>query len=80
MKHLAEDIAAEVRGIGELHNRIRVDDGRSWLGPAGEAVRSGNHGGEAQTGSGFASSDRLRDPIGVNERTEDGTRGRGPGS
>ena len=80
MKHLAEDIAAEVRGIGELHNRIRVDDGRSWLGPAGEAVRSGNHGGEAQTGSGFASSDRLRDPIGVDERTEDGNEGRGPGS
>lgn len=80
MKHLAEDIAAELRGITELHNRIRVDDGKSWLGPTGQAVRSGNHGGEAQTGSGFASSDRLRDPLGVDERTEDGNEGRGPSS
>lgn len=50
MKHLAEDIAAEVRGVGELHNRISVDDGRSWLGPPGQAVRSGSN----QPGSGFS--------------------------
>lgn len=80
MKHLAEDIAAELHGITELHNRIRVDDGRSWLGPPGKAVRSGNDGGEAQTGSGFSSSERLRDPLGVDDRTESSNEGRGPSS
>ncbi|MCE7031538.1 BON domain-containing protein [Lysobacter sp. GX 14042] len=81
MKHLAEDIAAELHGVAELHNRIRVDDGKSWLGPPGEAVRSGNHqGGESQIGSGFSSSGRLRDPLGVDERSEDRDQGRGPSS
>ena len=54
MKHLAEDIAAAVHGVGELHNRIRADDGTSWLGPPGRAVRTGDREGHGKPGSGFS--------------------------
>lgn len=52
MKHLAEDLAAAVQGVREVHNRIHVDGGSSSFGPAGRAVRSGDD----QQGSGFSSS------------------------
>ena len=51
MKHRAEDIADSVRGVADIENRIRVDDGRASFG-AGGAVRSGLD----QPGSGFSSS------------------------
>lgn len=41
MKHRAEDIADGVRGVADLDNRIRVDDGRASFGRGG-AVRSGH--------------------------------------
>lgn len=59
MKHLAEDLADEVRGVRDIENRIRVDNGSSSFGPAGEGVRSG----ENQVGSGFSSSGRINDPL-----------------
>jgi len=59
MKHLAEDLADEVRGVREIENRIRVDNGSSSFGPAGEGVRSG----ENQIGSGFSSSGRISNPL-----------------
>ena len=59
MKHLAEDIADEVRGVREIENRIRVDNGSSSFGPPGEGVRSG----ENQVGSAFSSSGRISDPL-----------------
>ena len=52
MKHLAEDLAAAVQGVREVHNRISVDRGSASFGPAGRAVRSGMD----QQGSGFSSS------------------------
>lgn len=52
MKHLAEDLAAAVPGVREVHNRIAVDRGARSFGPAAQAVRSG----EDQQGSGFSSS------------------------
>ncbi|HZX79791.1 MAG TPA: BON domain-containing protein [Lysobacter sp.] len=51
MKHRAEDIAESVRGVVDIENRIRVDDGTASFGTGG-AVRSGN----SQPGSGFSSS------------------------
>lgn len=50
MKHRAEDIADGVRGVVDIDNRIRVDDGTASFG-AGGAVRSG----PSQPGSGFSS-------------------------
>ena len=51
MKHRAEDIAESVRGVTDIENRIRVDDGTASVGPGG-AVRAGL----GQQGSGFSSS------------------------
>ncbi|MDQ3206268.1 MAG: BON domain-containing protein [Pseudomonadota bacterium] len=51
MKHRAEDLVDAVRGIKEIHNRIRVDRGADSFGPPGAAVRSG----QDQIGSGFSS-------------------------
>jgi hypothetical protein len=51
MKHRAEDIAEAVRGVVDIENRIRVDDGMKSFGTGG-AVRSGH----SQQGSGFSSS------------------------
>lgn len=51
MKHRAEDIADGVRGVKDIENRIRVNDGSSSFGTGG-AVRSGL----GQQGSGFSSS------------------------
>lgn len=51
MKHRAEDIADGVRGVRDIDNRIRVDDGSGSFGTGG-AVRSGH----SQQGSGFSSS------------------------
>ncbi|UTA53408.1 BON domain-containing protein [Lysobacter soli] len=53
MKHLAENLAAEVQGVREVHNRIHVDKGARSFGPPGHAVRSGYD----QQGSGFSSSE-----------------------
>ena len=52
MKHLAENLAAEVQGVREVNNRIQVDKGAKSFGPPGRAVRSGFD----QQGSGFSSS------------------------
>lgn len=57
MKRRAEDIAAQARGVRDIHNRIRYDDGTASFGPAGRAVRSGND----QLGSGFSSSERTQE-------------------
>lgn len=51
MKHRAEDIADGVRGVVDIENRVRVDDGTASFGTGG-AVRSG----QSQPGSGFSSS------------------------
>ena len=59
MKHLAEDLADAVRGVKDIDNRIRVDNGASSFGPPGQAVRSGDN----QVGSGFSSSGRISDPL-----------------
>ena len=55
MKRLAEDIAAQARGVRDIRNRLRYDDGSASFGPSGRAVRSGND----QLGSGFSSSERT---------------------
>lgn len=61
MKHMAEDLADEVRGVRDIENRIRVDNGTASAGPPERGgVRSGNN----QVGSGFSSSGRIDDPIG----------------
>lgn len=57
MKRRAEDIAAQARGVRDVHNRIRFDDGTASFGLAGRAVRSGND----QLGSGFSSSERTQE-------------------
>jgi osmotically-inducible protein OsmY len=59
MKYLAEDLADQVRGVRDIENRIRVDNGSSSFGPPGQGVRSG----ENQVGSGFSSSGRVSDPL-----------------
>lgn len=58
MKHRAEDIASDVIGVRDVHNRIRVDRGIKSFGPPGVAVRSGRD----QLGSGFSSSPKTPDP------------------
>jgi len=59
MKHRAEDIAEGVRGVTDIDNRLRVDNGVASIGPGG-AVRSG----DGRPGSGFSSAteDRHRQP------------------
>jgi hypothetical protein len=57
MKRRAEDIAAQARGVRDIRNCIRYDDGSASFGPAGRAVRSGND----QLGSGFSSSERTQE-------------------
>ena len=57
MKRRAENIAAQARGVRDVRNRIRFDDGIASFGPAGRAVRSGND----QLGSGFSSSERTQE-------------------
>jgi len=52
MKHLAENLAAAVQGVRDVHNRLHVDKGAASFGPPGRAVRSGFD----QQGSGFSSS------------------------
>lgn len=52
MKHLAEDLVANVRGVREINNVIRVDRGSDSFGPAGREWRSG----DSQKGSGFSSA------------------------
>ncbi len=39
MKHRAEDIAAEARGVRDVRNEIRVDNGAASFGPPGQAAR-----------------------------------------
>lgn len=51
MKHRAEDIADSVRGVQDIDNKIRIDDGTKSFG-AGGAVRAGL----SQQGSGFSST------------------------
>lgn len=51
MKHRAEDIADGVRGVKDIDNRIRVDNGSGSFGTGGP-VRAGLN----QQGSGFSSS------------------------
>lgn len=51
MKHRAEDIADSIRGVKDIDNQIRVDNGVASFG-AGGAVRSGR----SQPGSGFSST------------------------
>jgi hypothetical protein len=65
MKHRAEDLVADARGVRDVRNEIRVDPGAASFGRAGEAVRSGRD----QLGSGFSSSERP-DPVWDNP-TED---------
>lgn len=57
MKRRAEDIAALARGVRDIRNFIRYDDGSASFGAAGRAVRSGND----QWGSGFSSSERTQE-------------------
>lgn len=57
MKRRAEDIAALARGVRDVRDCIRCDDGRASFGPPGRAVRSGND----QPGSGFSSSERTQE-------------------
>jgi len=57
MKRRAEDIAALARGVRDIRNCIRYDDGSASFGPSGRAVRSGND----QLGSGFSSSERTQE-------------------
>lgn len=65
MKHHAEDLVADARGVRDVHNAIRVDDGSRAAGRPGEAVRSGRD----QLGSGFSSSARP-DPVYDNPRDD----------
>jgi hypothetical protein len=60
MKHLAEDIADAVRGVRDIENRIRVDNGSDSF---GEPSRGGMRSGQNQLGSGFSSSGRIEDPL-----------------
>jgi hypothetical protein len=70
-KHRAEDLAADARGVREVHNRIRVDNGARSAGKPGQAVRSGND----QLGSGFSSSARP-DPVWSNMQEDSDWPGR----
>lgn len=51
MKHRAEDLVSEIRGVRELHNRIRVDPVQRSFTSALGGLRAG----ESQKGSGFSS-------------------------
>lgn len=52
MKHRAEDLVSEIRGLRELHNRIRVDPVQRSFTSALGGLRAG----ESQKGSGFSSA------------------------
>ena len=60
MKRRAENVAAQARGVRDVRNCIRYDDGTASFGPPGRAVRSGND----QLGSGFSSSERTQEQWG----------------
>ncbi|WP_197426974.1 BON domain-containing protein [Noviluteimonas gilva] len=55
MKHDAEEIAWNIAGVKDVHNRITIGESVAAFGKPGEAVRSGFD----QQGSGFSSSDRV---------------------
>lgn len=55
MKHDAEELAHDVRGVADVDNHIRVGEPASVLGQPGAAVRSGDD----RVGSGFSSSERT---------------------
>lgn len=55
MKHDAEEIAWNIAGVKDVHNRITIGESADAFGKPGMAVRSGND----QQGSGFSSSDRV---------------------
>jgi hypothetical protein len=55
MKHEAEEIAWNIAGVKDVHNRITIGESADAFGKPGQAVRSGND----QQGSGFSSSDRV---------------------
>src|SRR4249919_1391971 len=55
MKHDAEEIAWNIAGVKDVHNRITIGESADAFGKPGQAVRSGND----QQGSGFSSSDRV---------------------
>jgi hypothetical protein len=52
MKHDAEEIAWNIAGVKDVHNRITIGESADALGKPGQAIRSGND----QQGSGFSSS------------------------
>ncbi len=66
MKHLAEDIADSVRGVRELRNVIRVDNGDKSFGSPGREWRSGH----SQKGSGFSSASPGHAVGNQDERTD----------
>lgn len=79
MKHLAEDLVANVRGVQEVKNVIRVDRGEKSFGPPGREWRSG----ESQKGSGFSSASpghAVSGPRTVETETGEAARDEGPDS
>lgn len=65
MKHRAEDIADSVRGVADVENLIRVDNGEASFGTGG-AVRSGLN----QPGSGFSSPQTREDRKAPDDRVD----------
>ena len=65
MKHRAEDIADSIRGVKDIDNQIRVDNGSKSFGTGG-AVRAGL----SQQGSGFSSSPPNADWEARDDRVE----------
>ena len=55
MKHDAEELAWNIAGVKDVHNRITIGESADAFGKPGQAVRSGHD----QQGSGFSSSDRV---------------------